>query len=154
MAKICFCYFIVKIRKLSQICELTMSRYVYVLTIVCALLHVISGVLSVCVGVAASVQADIWLAHSVSPIWSGVFVSTCVRILCIYARKMPVCRFFWKSVPVCRFFKKVFKLTFSRTSDLSGIRPNDKHSQERYIGTFRDRHASKRYIAWFYELCW
>lgn len=35
--------------------------------------HVFLGVLSVCVGVVSCIRADIWLAHSVSPIWSGGF---------------------------------------------------------------------------------
>jgi hypothetical protein len=50
-----------------------MSRVVLVVTIVFAALHVISGLMSVCVGVAASVQSEMWLAHTVSPIWSGAF---------------------------------------------------------------------------------
>lgn len=37
--------------------------------------HIFLGLLSVCVGVILSIQAEVWLAHSVSPIWSGGIVS-------------------------------------------------------------------------------
>lgn len=37
--------------------------------------HAFLGLVSVCVGVVSSIQAEVWLAHSVSPIWSGGFVS-------------------------------------------------------------------------------
>ena len=39
------------------------------------LVHVLLGLVAVAIGVTASIQADVWLAHTVSPIWSGVFVS-------------------------------------------------------------------------------
>ncbi|CAH1790706.1 unnamed protein product [Owenia fusiformis] len=35
--------------------------------------HLVLGVVSVGVGVIASIQAEVWLAHTVSPIWSGGF---------------------------------------------------------------------------------
>lgn len=46
--------------------------------------HIFLGVLSVCVGVILSIQAEVWLAHSVSPIWSGgiFFITGLVGILC------------------------------------------------------------------------
>ncbi|XP_005102770.2 transmembrane protein 196 [Aplysia californica] len=36
-------------------------------------IHIFLGLLSVCVGVVSSIRADVWLAHRVSPIWSGGF---------------------------------------------------------------------------------
>ena len=49
------------------------------------LFHVLLGLVAVAIGVAASIQAEVWLAHTVSPIWSGVFVSNpCpVVLLCL-----------------------------------------------------------------------
>ena len=44
-------------------------------------LHVLLGLVSVAVGVTSSIQADVWLAHTVSPIWSGVFVSSSFIII-------------------------------------------------------------------------
>ncbi|XP_064600843.1 transmembrane protein 196-like [Liolophura sinensis] len=35
--------------------------------------HAFLGLVSLCVGVVSSIQAEVWLAHSVSPIWSGGF---------------------------------------------------------------------------------
>ncbi|KAK0056945.1 transmembrane protein 196, partial [Biomphalaria pfeifferi] len=35
--------------------------------------HIFLGLLSVIVGVISSIKADVWLAHRVSPIWSGGF---------------------------------------------------------------------------------
>ena len=52
---------------------------VLVSVIILCLLHVLLGLVAVAVGVTASIKAEVWLAHTVSPIWSGVFVST-VRI--------------------------------------------------------------------------
>ena len=49
---------------------------VLVAVVVLSVLHITLGLMSVCLGVAASTQAQVWLAHSVSPIWSGGFVST------------------------------------------------------------------------------
>ncbi|CAG5115553.1 unnamed protein product [Candidula unifasciata] len=37
--------------------------------------HIFLGILSVCLGVISSFKAEVWLAHSVSPIWSGGFFS-------------------------------------------------------------------------------
>lgn len=42
---------------------------------VLSVLHLAIGSVSVCVGVALSAKAEVWLAHTVSPIWSGCFVS-------------------------------------------------------------------------------
>lgn len=41
--------------------------------------HAFLGVLNLVVGVIASIRAEVWRAHSVSPIWSGGFVSTRMR---------------------------------------------------------------------------
>ena len=37
--------------------------------------HILLGVISFITGVLTSIQSLIWMAHTVSPIWSGVFVS-------------------------------------------------------------------------------
>ena len=37
--------------------------------------HAVIAVLSVIIGVASSIKAEVWMAHRVSPIWSGAFVS-------------------------------------------------------------------------------
>lgn len=46
---------------------------IIVTVIIFAILHITTGLGSVCIGVASSIQAEIWLAHTVSPIWSGAF---------------------------------------------------------------------------------
>ncbi|XP_013398378.1 uncharacterized protein LOC106164882 [Lingula anatina] len=38
-----------------------------------SIFHLVLGAVSVCLGVVSSIQAEVWLAHSVSPIWSGGF---------------------------------------------------------------------------------
>ena len=45
-------------------------------TIVFALLNVTFGLTSICVGIVACSHSDVLRAHSLSPIWSGIFVST------------------------------------------------------------------------------
>ncbi|XP_067681259.1 transmembrane protein 196-like [Haliotis cracherodii] len=49
--------------------------------------HAFFGLLSVVVGVISSIKAEVWLAHSVSPIWSGGFfiITGTLGVLC--ARK-------------------------------------------------------------------
>ena len=37
--------------------------------------HAFLGLLNLVVGVISSIRAEVWRAHSVSPIWSGGFVS-------------------------------------------------------------------------------
>ncbi|XP_060552914.1 transmembrane protein 196-like isoform X2 [Ruditapes philippinarum] len=46
-----------------------------VVTSVCVIsgFHGVLGVISVIVGIISSIKAEVWLAHSVSPIWSGSF---------------------------------------------------------------------------------
>jgi len=48
-----------------------------VVTAVCVIsgFHIVLGLISVVVGIISSIKAEVWLAHSVSPIWSGGFVS-------------------------------------------------------------------------------
>lgn len=43
--------------------------------IVLSATHIILGLISFIIGIIATVQALVWIAHTVSPIWSGVFVS-------------------------------------------------------------------------------
>ncbi|XP_074662878.1 transmembrane protein 196-like [Tubulanus polymorphus] len=46
---------------------------IVIATVTFAVVHLILGFVSVCIGVSASIQAEVWLAHRVSPIWSGGF---------------------------------------------------------------------------------
>ncbi|CAI9730234.1 196-like [Octopus vulgaris] len=53
-------------------------------------LHFFVGLVSVCVGVVSSIKAEVWLAHSVSPIWSGgFFIITGILGVCSTRRKSP-----------------------------------------------------------------
>jgi hypothetical protein len=47
---------------------------VYSIIIIC-LFHILFGILSFLFGILTSIKAHIWVAHAVSPIWSGAFVS-------------------------------------------------------------------------------
>ncbi|ESO94350.1 hypothetical protein LOTGIDRAFT_161576 [Lottia gigantea] len=50
--------------------------------------HCFVGLLSVCIGVISSIKAEVWLAHSVSPIWSGgFFIITGVLGFCCAKKK-------------------------------------------------------------------
>ncbi|XP_041352419.1 transmembrane protein 196-like [Gigantopelta aegis] len=46
--------------------------------------HAFIGLLSVVIGVISSIKAEVWLAHRVSPIWSGAFfiITGILGILC------------------------------------------------------------------------
>ena len=48
---------------------------VVVATVLLSFLQLIVGGISLLVGIIMSVQSVVWLAHSISPIWSGAFVS-------------------------------------------------------------------------------
>ncbi len=48
---------------------------VVVAVVILGVIHVVNGIFSICLGVTSSIKAEIWLAHTVSPIWSGAFVS-------------------------------------------------------------------------------
>lgn len=48
---------------------------VVVAVVVLAIFHMVVGLVSICVGVTSSIRAEVWLAHTVSPIWSGACVS-------------------------------------------------------------------------------
>lgn len=52
-----------------------MVRWDLILVFCASGCHIFLGVFSVCLGVILSIQAEVWLAHSVSPIWSGGIVS-------------------------------------------------------------------------------
>jgi len=53
----------------------TMPDVLLPVTIVFALLHVVAGLTSIGVGIVACRQSDVLRAQSLSPIWSGIFVS-------------------------------------------------------------------------------
>ena len=52
-----------------------MLRVVLTAVYIISGVHIFLGILSVCLGVVSSIRSEVWLAHSVSPIWSGGFVS-------------------------------------------------------------------------------
>ena len=53
-------------------------------TVIFALLHVTSGLTSICLGVVACSLSDELQTHSVTPVWSGVCVSTFTLQTCMY----------------------------------------------------------------------
>ncbi|XP_064621405.1 transmembrane protein 196-like isoform X2 [Lineus longissimus] len=54
--------------------RIPMSMYaVLVTTVAMSSIHILLGFISVIVGIVSSIQAEVWLAHRVSPIWSGGF---------------------------------------------------------------------------------
>ncbi|ELU04200.1 hypothetical protein CAPTEDRAFT_225997 [Capitella teleta] len=57
---------------------------------VLSVFHGCLGVISICVGLFASIRAEVWLAHSVSPIWSGAFFAvTAILGFASTRRKTP-----------------------------------------------------------------
>ena len=58
-----------------NVTSLSMARWDLILVFCASGFHIFLGVFSVCLGVILSIQAEVWLAHSVSPIWSGGIVS-------------------------------------------------------------------------------
>jgi len=65
----------------------TMPDVLLPVTIVFALLHVIAGLTSIGVGIVACRQSDVLRAQSLSPIWSGIFVSI---VLYLYSTQPPI----------------------------------------------------------------
>ncbi|XP_067942416.1 transmembrane protein 196-like [Watersipora subatra] len=58
--------------------------YVLVAVYILSGCHGLIAVLSICIGIASSMTADIWMAHKVSPIWSGAFflLTAIMGVLC------------------------------------------------------------------------
>ncbi|KAF6024334.1 hypothetical protein EB796_017335 [Bugula neritina] len=52
------------------------SSTAIVLTYLCSTLHGLMGIMSIILGVLSSRKSEVWMAHRVSPIWSGAFVSS------------------------------------------------------------------------------
>ena len=50
-------------------------RPVLVAVYTLSLCHGVIAIFSVCIVIVSAMSADIWMAHKVSPIWSGAFVS-------------------------------------------------------------------------------
>jgi len=76
----------------SRVSRDTMPDLLLLVTVIFAVLHVTSGLTSICVGVVACSLSDAPRAHSVTPIWSG----TCVSIVTCtgpYVNKWLPC--FW-----------------------------------------------------------
>jgi hypothetical protein len=46
-----------------------------IFVIVLSALSIFFGILSAILGVLSTIQAPIWMAHTISPLWSGFFVS-------------------------------------------------------------------------------
>lgn len=57
---------------------------VVIATLILSVFHIGLGIISIGVGLFASIQAEVWMAHSVSPIWSGAFVSQWLICLCVF----------------------------------------------------------------------
>jgi len=50
--------------------------YIFItLTYAISSLHLLLALISIIVGIISQSRSPVWMAHSVSPIWSGVFVS-------------------------------------------------------------------------------
>ncbi len=54
-----------------------------ILVITISIVHILLGIICLFTGVLSSIQALVWIAHTVSPIWSGAFVSAIIW-LCIH----------------------------------------------------------------------
>ena len=48
---------------------------VFVAVVSLSVCHMIIGLISMFIGISSTIQAEVWLAHRVSPIWSGGVVS-------------------------------------------------------------------------------
>jgi transmembrane protein 196 len=50
--------------------------YIYILlTYVISSFHLVLAVVSIILGIISQSREVVWMAHSISPVWSGVFVS-------------------------------------------------------------------------------
>ena len=53
--------------------------YIYIgLTYAISSFHLLLGLISILLGIISQSRELVWMAHSISPIWSGVFVSDIV----------------------------------------------------------------------------
>jgi len=51
--------------------------YIFIgLTYAISLIHILIAILSIIVGIISQSQEQIWMAHSISPLWSGIFVKS------------------------------------------------------------------------------
>lgn len=54
--------------------------YIFItLTNAISIIHLLLALINIFVGIISQSQSSVWMAHSVSPIWSGVFVSSINR---------------------------------------------------------------------------
>jgi hypothetical protein len=44
------------------------------LVVILSAIHIFFGVISIITGITSTIQALVWVAHAISPIWSGAFV--------------------------------------------------------------------------------
>lgn len=58
-----------------KLCSCLQYRSVLVLVVGLSIIHILVGAVSICLGTISSIQGLVWMAHRVSPIWSGAFVS-------------------------------------------------------------------------------
>lgn len=66
--------------------------YIFIgLTYALASIHIILALLSIILGIISQSREPIWMAHSISPLWSGVFVRIYFCFLFIYLPFVLVC---------------------------------------------------------------
>ena len=86
---------------------------VVVAVVILGVIHVINGTFSICLGVTSSIKAEIWLAHTVSPIWSGAFVSRFMYYIFQFSF------FFWRTQDNVKSFRFPFWEHFLDVNDAS-----------------------------------
>mgnify|MGYP001047294488 FL=1 len=63
------------IKKRHEIHVIYLMYSFILLTYVISLVHLLLALISIVVGIISQSRALVWMAHSVAPIWSGIFVS-------------------------------------------------------------------------------
>ena len=53
------------------------------LVIILSAIHIFFGVISIITGITSTIQALVWVAHAISPIWSGAFVKIIQFYICL-----------------------------------------------------------------------
>ncbi|CAF1653917.1 unnamed protein product, partial [Adineta ricciae] len=62
--------------------------YIFItLTYVISSLHLLLALTSIIIGIISQSRSTVWIAHSVSPIWAGIFFASCGGIGIICARQ-------------------------------------------------------------------
>jgi len=55
-------------------CSCLHFRSIMILVVGLSVIHILNGAVSICLGTISSIQGIVWMAHRLSPIWSGTFV--------------------------------------------------------------------------------